>query len=545
LSILPTTFQKIQYRPVKFIAIFLLRPLTRFCYDAGNLSRIHPNRRIMGSERSIFKKAIFLLAIMLLSSLFLMAVTPSLAATYVVSLTGSDGGSGSSADPWRTLQHAADSVAAGDTVQIGSGTYAGFRAVSGGTEGQPITFMPEEGAAVLVNSVSTDGRKGSIIEIEGYDWWILAGLEVADAPANAGIDIRVADHVTIRNCHCHHNQKWGIFTAFAEHFTAEYNECNDQTEEHGIYHSNSGDNAIIRYNVCHHNTGCGIQINADPSMGGDGISSANVIFSNILYENGSAGGAAINLASVRDSLIANNLIYNNHAGGIAAWDDGQGNQWGSKNNLYYNNTVHMPSNGRWAVNLKNGSIDSRVYNNILIHENLARGGIEIDTSSLSGFSSNHNILARISLDETTLSLSKWQSTYFQDVQSFDETAVQTFVSPGSDYHLLSSARAKDSGTTLPEVPTDLDGNSRPQGDAYDMGAYEVISNTVCSECSGDTVVLTGGTFSNTCECVGTTSITISGKVTVQAGATITFKAPLVIIRSGFHVEAGASVRVQK
>jgi len=96
-------------------------------------------------------KAIFLAAAMLLCHLSLLAHTPLLAATYVVSPSGSDAGSGSSADPWRTLQHAADRVTAGDTVQIRTGSYAGFRASSGGTDGRPITFMPEEGAAVLVN----------------------------------------------------------------------------------------------------------------------------------------------------------------------------------------------------------------------------------------------------------------------------------------------------------------------------------------------------------------------------------------------------------
>jgi len=186
----------------------------------------------------------------------------------------------------------------------------------------------------------------------------------------------------------------GIFTAFAEYFTAQYNECSYSSEEHGIYHSNSGDNAVLCYNTCHHNSGCGIQINADPSMGGDGISSNNKITHNILYENGTAGGAAINLASVRDSLIANNLMYNNSAGGIAAWDDGQGYQWGSKNNKYYNNTVHMPSNGRWAINLGNGSTGCLVKNNILIHESNFRGGLEIDGSSLEGFSSDYNIITR-------------------------------------------------------------------------------------------------------------------------------------------------------
>lgn len=412
--------------------------------------------------------------LIILASVFSLATTLH-AETYYISPSGSDSAIGSSAQPWFTFQHAADTVTAGDSVRIRSGTYAGFRAKSSGTSALPITFKADTGASVIINTVSPEARKGSIIEIEEYDWWVLEGLEVTSAPKNAGIDIRVADHVTIKNCHCHHNRKWGIFTAFAEYFTAESNHCSYSTEEHGIYHSNSGDNALLRFNICHHNAGCGIQINADPSMGGDGISGNCIVTHNILYENGSSGGAAINLASVRHSLIANNLIYNNHAGGIAAWDDGQGNQWGSKNNEYFNNTVHMPTDGRWAINLKNGSTGSEVYNNILIHENSARGGLEIDTSSLTGFSSDYNILTRISVDETTISLSAWQSTYSQDAHSFSQTAAQIFVSPISDYHLLGTALAIDGGVALPEIIDDLDGNARPQGAGHDIGAYEWMS----------------------------------------------------------------------
>ena len=477
------------------------------------------------------------------------SLVPALyAQTYYVSPSGSDSSTGSSTQPWLTLQHSADSVTASDMVIIKTGTYVGFRAKSGGTSGLPITFKADAGASVIINGVSPDGRKGSIIEIEGYDWWVLDGLEVTGAPQQAGIDIRVADHITVRNCFCHHNQKWGIFTAFAEYFTAEYNRCSYSVEEHGIYHSNSGDNAVIRFNICYNNRACGIQINADPSMGGDGISSDNLITHNILYENGGAGGAAINLASVRDSLIANNLIYNNHAGGIAAWDDGQGNQWGSKNNKYYNNTVHMPSDGRWAINLGNGSTGCRVFNNILIHENSARGGLEIDTSSLTGFSSDYNILTRVSVDESTMSLSLWQSNYSQDTHSFDQTAAQTFITPGTDYHLLDSALAKDGGTTLQEITTDLDGNHRPQGTAYDMGAYErVRSPESCPDCSGDMVVLRDTTFvsGTTCECVGATSITVGPGVKVQNSATVTFTAPTVTLQPGFHAENGSTVTIQQ
>ena len=433
--------------------------------------------------------------LIILATVFSLATTLH-AETYYISLSGSDSAIGSSAQPWLTLQHAADTVIAGDTVRIRSGTYAGFRAKSSGTAALPIIFKADTGASVIVNSVSLDGKKGSIIEIEEHDWWVIEGCEVTGAPKNAGIDIRVADHVTIRNCYCHHNRKWGIFTAFAEYFTAEYNQCSYSTEEHGIYHSNSGDNAVIRYNTCHHNSGCGIQINADPSMGGDGISSNCVVTHNILHENGSLGGSAINLASVRDSLFANNLIYNNHAGGIAAWDDAQGNQWGSKNNKYYNNTVHMPTDGRWAINLKNGSIGCEVFNNILIHQNSSRGGLEIDTSSLMGFSSDYNILTRISVDETTISLSAWQSTYSQDSQSFSQTAAQTFVSPSSDYHLLCTALAIDGGATLPEIIVDLDGNTRPQDAGYDIGAYEWVSApkaTIQANGSNGPVTVSSGT----------------------------------------------------
>jgi len=399
------------------------------------------------------------------------------AATFYVAPDGSDGASGFDLHPWQTLQHAADSVSAGDTVIIRNGIYLGFRASSGGTQGNPITFRADTAASVVINSTGPNNRKGSIIEIEECDWWVLQGLEVTQAPARAGIDIRVADHVTVTECYCHHNQKWGIFTAFADYFTAESNICSNSIEEHGIYHSNSGDNAVIRYNTCHHNNACGIQINADPSMGGDGISSNNIVTHNILFANGNAGGAAINLASVRDSLVADNLIYNNHAGGIAAWDDDQGHEWGSSNNRYYNNTIHMPSDGRWAVNLANGSTDCEIINNILIHENNARGGLEIDSYSLSGLISDYNIMVNISVDENTIPLSQWQSGYSHDVHSFGATAVDTFLSPDNDYHLQADSSARDGGVTVQEITTDITGATRPIDTAYDIGAYEFSTGT--------------------------------------------------------------------
>jgi hypothetical protein len=87
-------------------------------------------------------------------------------------------------------------------------------------------------------------------------------------------------------------------------------------EEHGIYVSNSGDRPVVRGNRLHDNAGAGVQLNADLSAGGDGIITDALIENNVIYGNGSAGGAAINLDGVQDSVVRNNLLYDNHATGI-------------------------------------------------------------------------------------------------------------------------------------------------------------------------------------------------------------------------------------
>ena len=64
--------------------------------------------------------------------------------------------------------------------------------------------------------------------------------------------------------------------------------------------SNSGDYVTVRKNLCYENAGCGIQLNADHSMGGDGIISYSVVEENVIFRNGKRGGGAINLDGVCD-----------------------------------------------------------------------------------------------------------------------------------------------------------------------------------------------------------------------------------------------------
>jgi hypothetical protein len=47
-----------------------------------------------------------------------------------------------------------------------------------------------------------------------------------------------------------------------------------------------------------------------------------------------------------------------------------------------------------------------------------------------------------------------------------------------NFHLQSASPAINAGLTISTLLTDLDGVSRPQGPAYDIGAYEFVNGTV-------------------------------------------------------------------
>lgn len=416
----------------------------------------------------------------------LLSVETSLGATYYVSPSGSDANAGTPAAPWRTLQKAGDTAVAGDQVVVLAGTYQGFRPRNSGTAAAPVRFVAQPG--VVVSSPGPANSNSDNIWVRNVNHIVVDGFEVRGAP-RAGIAVQGEPTanvvgVTIRNCWAHDNSRWGIFTGFASDLLIEGNEASFSAIEHGIYVSNSGDRPVVRGNLVHDNYASGIQLNADPAQTGpdpsdpqgDGIIEAAVLEGNVIYGNGRGGGAAINLASVRSSIIRNNLLHDNHASGIAGWDDGEGtNQYGTRDNRILGNTVVQPSDGRWALLLINGSFGNQVLDNILYSYHPLRGVIAVDSSSRAGMASDYNsLMNRFSADsgDTVMGFPSWQALGY-DTHSFLSTPTALFRAPGTDFHLKEGSPAIDAGLALADLATDLDGEARPQGAGSDIGADEV------------------------------------------------------------------------
>lgn len=406
--------------------------------------------------------------------LLLQIAIPVTAATYYVSPSGNNSNNGLSAGTaWLTLQHASNTVAAGDSVIVMPGNYTGFYHTTSGTSAQRIVFFAQPGVTIIApNATTPDG-----INLEGASYVVIDGFHVFGMP-RTGIRSVLNDHVIIHNNKADSCYKWGILTGFSYDILIENNECSRSVDEHGIYFSNSADNPVIRNNHSWGNNGCGIHMNGDISLGGDGIISNALVENNILHDNGVGGGSAINCDGVQNSRIQNNLAYNNHASGISLYRiDGGG---GSSGNVVVNNTILQPSDGRWALNINDGSTGNKAFNNIFYSTHAFRGSISIDAASITGFHSNHNVLTnRMSNDggSTVMTLPSWQTTTQNDSNSVISTPAALFANPAANnYHLLFSSPAIDLGLAsfysalAPGV--DIEATTRPLGAYHDAGCYE-------------------------------------------------------------------------
>jgi len=110
-------------------------------------------------------------------------ITATTGLAFYVSTTGSDSNPGTLSSPWRTIQHAANSVQAGDSVYVRGGVYneSVNISVSGSAIAGPITFQTYPGEQAIVDGTGlvspTSGTQG-LINIVNQSYISIQGLEI-------------------------------------------------------------------------------------------------------------------------------------------------------------------------------------------------------------------------------------------------------------------------------------------------------------------------------------------------------------------------------
>jgi parallel beta-helix repeat protein len=416
--------------------------------------------------------------------------------TFYLAPNGNDDAEAVSGAEFATLRKALGTVWYGDTLIIRNGFYPGGATLRRGCPpDRPIVIRGESRYAIITGSgTARDG-----LTLADCSNVILDGVNVTRAE-RGGIVLSHSDHIQVRNCVAYNNGKWGIFTDFASDWIMENNECFGSQVEHGIYHSNSGDNFVFRNNYLHHNSGCGLHMNGDPDYGGDGVEQFGLVEGNLCEANGATlGGAAINMTHVQDVIVRNNVVLNTLAGGITFYQDTGEHSQGSKRALIMHNTlINQKDRGRTGVNIMPTSEKAVIVNNIFVVGG-HRGAIEVNSDYMNTIISDNNVLwgsasdAIIERDrETRISFDAWRQLSGQDAHTV--IADPGFVSYAyGDLHLTKNspavgiamgleeikARLRQLGgfdwtlKKLAELPdVDRDGVQRPAGKGRDAGAYE-------------------------------------------------------------------------
>lgn len=412
---------------------------------------------------------------------------------YVDGLLGSDSNPGSKTEPWKTIEKAANTITSGDAVIVMGGTYPErVQVTRSGSPGASITFQAE--GVVITNGFTIKA-----------DYIIVRGFEVTDTPdsfedgvgiyvqgrycilennyihyaTRGGIMLYDSSNCVVLNNRLYRNSQYGIRLHGQSHLvegneiwgTIQYhpkwiNPPSSTVDADGIRFFGSAH--TIKRNYIH-DISYNDPENIDPHIdcfqtwdGPDFEAGHDIIFEQNICVNLEANGfyetgKGFMLSDAKNLVIVNNLIRSY----FGIFSDNSSNLTIVNNTFAYD--LRLARSDDWTSGVvfytTPGSV---ITNNIFYDFNNLNINIQ-DSSSRNGLTIGSNLAFRsdgANLDDTSSSENLWNIN-------------PEFVDPHmGDFHLRPESPAINTGETINIVTNDLDGVSRPQGDGYDIGAYE-------------------------------------------------------------------------
>jgi|SRR5579864_667872 len=329
-------------------------------------------------------------------------------ATFFVSTTGNDANPGTSGSPWRTIQHAANTVHAGDTVEVMRGVYNESVTIpgSGNATSGYITFESAPGQTATLDGTGIKVAKGQqfgLFTLRTNSYIVIQGFEIRNFQSTTsgavpvGIDFEGSgSNIEILNNHIHNIvQTLGTCNSANALAMAIY----------GTQAPASISNITISGNELDHNTtGC------SENMSLDGNVQFFVTTKNLVHDNDNIGidnigfeGVSPNVSfdQARDGwdfqntifniTSANNPVYHNSLGANGQYCDG------CTRVIIERNLIHDADIPIEMASEHSGHVSSFVIarNNVIYHAELV--GI-----SIGGFSSKVGGTDHVTIVNNTL-----------------------------------------------------------------------------------------------------------------------------------------------
>jgi parallel beta-helix repeat protein len=394
------------------------------------------------------------------------------ATTFYVATNGNDSNPGTLSKPFRTMGKGVSVLTPGDTLYVRAGTYAEafYNTIPGGTSwtnavtvaaypGETVTIRPGPGCGTVFH-IFGSSKKYIIIDRFKIDGTNCGAGALAVEWATQDIASDYAHHIRMQNSEMFNfrgpSMNYIILLAAPHPSTGltGYNELinlsfhdNDQglpdTDPNAeILYIQSAFNLMERLHI-YNNGGSAISVWNTKGESAHG----NIIRNSNIHDNGlnpKQKGGGVTITRGDGTIAYNNLVCNNK-GGTAVFNTGWGFfvAYGVRNAKLFNNTVY--GNDLEGIYI-DADADGTVVKNNIVYGNL-RGPIT-DTGTNTVLSNNLTINP-------------------------------SFIDPVHDnFKIQPASAAIDEGVVLSEVPNDFDGVPRPQGSAYDVGAYEYRAGPV-------------------------------------------------------------------